>query len=198
MGKVSLLARDKGQPSRARPLAVEMQQVEREIHQHARRISMPLQGREACPPCGATPPTPARTWKIRSRGAGQSQSGVGKGRRVLCPRSRAATARQATAIRPSERVRWVAAEDGDGAGIRHFVIRCVRPGTPDRSEDDQRRCQHAFFLSRNEYETAAARAETWRLYRVHLFAQTPRIFTISPPLLTSVHLRTESWRASFS
>ncbi len=55
-----------------------------------------------------------------------------------------------------------------------------------------------FFLSRNEYETAAARADSWQLYRVHLFAQTPRIFTISPPLLASVHLRTETWRASFS
>ena len=35
------------------------------------------------------------------------------------------------------------------------------------------------------------------IYRVHLFAKTPRIFTITPPLESVVHLRPETWRASF-
>ena len=96
------------------------------------------------------------------------------------------------------KVRWIAAEDGDGAGydmlsfdpsgLEHLIeVKTTNGGaaTP-------------FFQSRNEYEKAAARADSWQLYRIHLFAQTPRIFTISPPLRASVHLQTETWRASFS
>jgi hypothetical protein len=108
--------------------------------------------------------------------------------------------RQLTKLQRSDlahRVRWIAAEDSDGAGYdilsfdpsgreRLIEVKTTNGGTTT-----------PFFLSRNEYETAAARTDSWRLYRVHLFAQTPRIFTISPPLLTSVHLRTETWRASF-
>jgi hypothetical protein len=55
-----------------------------------------------------------------------------------------------------------------------------------------------FFLSRNEHDTAAARASDWRLYRVHRFSKEPRIFQIAPPLRDSLILQTESWRATFS
>ena len=98
----------------------------------------------------------------------------------------------------SERVRWIAAEDGDGAG---YDILSFDPSGRERLIEVKTTNGGAttpFFLSRNEYETAAAHVESWRLYRVHLFAQSPRIFTIAPPLSTSVHLRTETWRASFS
>ena len=54
-----------------------------------------------------------------------------------------------------------------------------------------------FFLTRNEHEVATTRADAWRLYRVHQFAQTPRIFTLAPPLEAVVNLRTEAWRAEF-
>ena len=96
------------------------------------------------------------------------------------------------------KVRWIAAEDGDGAG---YDILSFDPSGRERLIEVKTTNGGAttpFFLSRNEYETAAARANSWQLYRVHLFAQTPCIFTISPPLLASVHLRTETWRASFS
>jgi hypothetical protein len=98
----------------------------------------------------------------------------------------------------SEKIRWIAAEDGDGAG---YDILSFDPSGRERLIEVKTTNGGAmtpFFLSRNEYETAAAHADSWRLYRVHLFAQAPRIFTIAPPLLTSVHLRTETWRASFS
>ncbi|MGO9004711.1 MAG: DUF3883 domain-containing protein [Beijerinckiaceae bacterium] len=97
----------------------------------------------------------------------------------------------------ARKVRWIAAEDGDGAG---YDILSFDPTGRERLIEVKTTNGGAttpFFLSRNEYETAAARADSWRLYRVHLFAQTPRIFAISPPLLTSVRLRTETWRASF-
>jgi Domain of unknown function (DUF3883) len=96
------------------------------------------------------------------------------------------------------KVRWIAAEHGDGAG---YDILSFDPSGRERLIEVKTTNGGAatpFFLSRNEYETTAARAHSWRLYRVHLFAQTLRIFTISPPLLASVHLRTETWRASFS
>jgi hypothetical protein len=37
----------------------------------------------------------------------------------------------------------------------------------------------------------------WCIYRVHLFAKEPRVFTVAPPLEDAVHLRPETWRASF-
>jgi hypothetical protein len=55
-----------------------------------------------------------------------------------------------------------------------------------------------FFLSRNEHETSVARSASWRLYRVHLFAQRPRVFVVQPPIDKVLLLRTETWRASFS
>jgi hypothetical protein len=97
----------------------------------------------------------------------------------------------------ADRVRWVAAEDGDGAG---YDILSFDPDGRERLIEVKTTNggpRTPFFLSRNEHEVAAARADSWRLYRVHLFAQTPRIFTVSPPLLGSVHLRAETWRASF-
>jgi hypothetical protein len=39
-----------------------------------------------------------------------------------------------------------------------------------------------FFLTRNECHLAMERPAEWRIYRVHLFAKEPRIFTIAPPL----------------
>jgi uncharacterized protein DUF3883 len=88
----------------------------------------------------------------------------------------------------SDRVRWIATEDGDGAG---YDILSFDPSGRERLIEVKTTNGGAmtpFFLSHNEYETAAAHADSWRLYRVHLFAQTPRIFTISPPLFASVHL----------
>jgi len=98
----------------------------------------------------------------------------------------------------SERVRWISDEDGDGAGYDILSFDASGRERLIEVKSTNGGANTPFFLSRNEYETAAAHAESWRLYRVHLFAQTPRIFTISPPLLASVHLRTETWRASFS
>lgn len=56
---------------------------------------------------------------------------------------------------------------------------------------------HPFFLSRVEKEVADERCDSWRLYRLHAFAQDPRIFTLTPPLEDALRLRTETWRASF-
>src|ERR1019366_5738805 len=105
----------------------------------------------------------------------------------------------AGAARPdlARKVRWVAAEDGDGAGYDVLSFdergrdRLLEVKTTNGSGRDP------FYLSRNEREVADERPEDWRIYRVHLFAKGPRVFTVAPPLEESVHLRPEPWRASF-
>ena len=97
----------------------------------------------------------------------------------------------------ARKVRWVAEEDGDGAGYDIYSFdpygheRLIEVKTTNGA------ARTPFFLSRNECELAAERPTDWSIYRVHLFARQPRIFTISPPLENSVYLRPETWRASF-
>lgn len=107
--------------------------------------------------------------------------------------------RLAASDRPdlARKVRWVTTEDGDGAG---YDIRSFHPSGRERLievKTTNGAARTPFFLSRNEHDTAAARPESWRIYRVHLFAQSPRIFTIAPPLAQALHLRAENWQASF-
>jgi hypothetical protein len=95
------------------------------------------------------------------------------------------------------KVRWVSDQDGDGAG---YDISSFDPDGEERLIEVKTTnggAKTPFFLSRNEYDIAAAHPQSWRLYRLHLFAQSPRIFTLAPPLETALHLRTETWRASF-
>ena len=94
-------------------------------------------------------------------------------------------------------VKWVAVEEGDGAGydVLSFDVsgheRLLEVKTTNGS------AQTPFFLSRNECSLAAERPQDWLIYRVHLFSEQPRIFTIAPPLEKTLKLRAESWRASF-
>jgi hypothetical protein len=97
----------------------------------------------------------------------------------------------------ARQIRWVSAEDGDGAGydIRSFNShgdeRLIEVKTTNGS------ARTPFFVSRTESDLANERPDAWCIYRVHRFAQEPHIFTIVPPLEGRVHLRTEIWRASF-
>lgn len=97
----------------------------------------------------------------------------------------------------ARKVRWVSAVDGDGAG---YDVLSFDPCGHDRLievKTTNGSAQTPFYLSRNEFEVARERPLEWRLYRVHLFARDPRIFTIAPPLESAVHLRVETWRAHF-
>lgn len=97
----------------------------------------------------------------------------------------------------ADNVRWVADVDGDGAG--YDVLSFEESGQERLIEVKTTNggARTPFFLTRNEHEVAEARSDVWRLYRVHLFAQRPSIYTLSPPLAQAVHLRAEAWRASF-
>lgn len=94
-------------------------------------------------------------------------------------------------------IRWVAAEDGDGAG--YDVLSFDQTGSERLIEvkTTNGAARTPFFLTRNERELSSERPTDWRIYRVHLFIKNPRIFSISPPLESAVTLRPETWRASF-
>jgi hypothetical protein len=97
----------------------------------------------------------------------------------------------------ARKVRWISEEEGDGAG---YDILSFNPGGHERLievKTTNGAARTPFFLSRNECDLATERPEYWSIYRVHLFARKPRIFTILPPLENTVHLKPETWRASF-
>jgi len=96
----------------------------------------------------------------------------------------------------ARKVRWVAEEDGDGAGfdIASFDLdgreRLIEVKTTNGAGATP------FFLTRNELTVASERYEHWHLYRVHFFAQRPRVFTVRPPLDSVLRLDPETWRAT--
>jgi Domain of unknown function (DUF3883) len=97
----------------------------------------------------------------------------------------------------ARRIRWTAVEDGDGAGydVSSFDLtglpRFIEVKTTNGSS------RTPFFLTRNEWDVAKQYPAEWLIYRVHMFATGPRIFTVSPPLDSYVKLSPETWRASF-
>ncbi len=76
----------------------------------------------------------------------------------------------------AQKVRWVAAEDGDGAG--YDVLSFDRTGCERLIEvkTTNGAARTPFFLTRNEREFATERPEEWRIYRVHLFAKSSSYF----------------------
>ncbi len=96
------------------------------------------------------------------------------------------------------KVRWVSQEEGDAAGYDILSFdpvagreRLIEVKTTNGT------ARTPFFLSRNEAYVANERPLEWKIYRVHLFARSARIFTIAPPLENALHLTPETWRASF-
>ncbi|MGA7796969.1 MAG: DUF3883 domain-containing protein [Candidatus Acidiferrales bacterium] len=98
----------------------------------------------------------------------------------------------------ARRVRWVADEDGDGAG---YDVLSFDPAGSERLlevKTTNGSAKTPFFITRNECALATERPADWRIYRVHMFAKSPRIFTIVPPLENAVSLSPQIWCASFS
>jgi len=97
----------------------------------------------------------------------------------------------------ARKVRWVAEEEGDGAG--YDVLSFDQKGRERLLEvkTTNGSARTPFFVTRNECAVATERPADWRIYRVHLFATEPRIFTIAPPLERAANLQPETWRVSF-
>lgn len=94
-------------------------------------------------------------------------------------------------------VRWVAEEDGDGAGydIASFEpdgrARLVEVKTTNGWE------RTPFFISRNELDVANERRSEWKLLRLWDFSREPKGFELHPPLDAHVSLTAQTFRASF-
>jgi hypothetical protein len=97
----------------------------------------------------------------------------------------------------AQMVRWVSEEDGDGAGYDVLSFDPIGHERLIEVKTTTGAARTPFYLSRNECALAEERPEAWSIYRVHLFAKNPRVFTISPPLEDALILRPETWRASF-
>ncbi len=97
----------------------------------------------------------------------------------------------------ARKIRWVAAEDGDGAG--YDILSFNTSGSEHLIEvkTTNGASRTPFFLTTNECDMSRERTLHWKIYRVHMFARDPRIFMISPPLESSVLLTPTTWRASF-
>lgn len=86
------------------------------------------------------------------------------------------------------RVRWVADEDGDGAG---YDIASFAPDGAERLLEVKTTNgweRTPFHLTRNEIAVADGRRDAWELVRLWNFAREPRAFAIRPPLDTHVAL----------
>ena len=78
----------------------------------------------------------------------------------------------------AEGVRWVAREDGDGAG---YDIRSFRPDGSDRLIEVKTTNlgpRTPFYITRWEIETSRRHAPAYSLFRVHGFARDPRIYVL--------------------
>lgn len=95
----------------------------------------------------------------------------------------------------ASKVRWVAQEDGDGAG---YDIHSYDQQGNDRLievKTTQGARSTPFFVTRNELSLAHERPDHFRLYRLYEVGQAPRLFKLKPPLEEAVTLEAETWRA---
>lgn len=97
----------------------------------------------------------------------------------------------------ARKVRWVAQEDGDGAG---YDIRSYGLDGGERLLEVKTTLGHArtpFYLSSNELVFSQERPDAFRLLRVYDFAGSAKAFELEPPLTDHVGLLPTAYRASF-
>lgn len=98
----------------------------------------------------------------------------------------------------ARKVRWVAQEDGDGAGydIRSFDThgreRLIEVKTTEGTE------RTPFYLTRNERALSDERPDAFRLYRLYRFSRQPRLFELAPPLDAALTLEPLVYKASLT
>lgn len=97
----------------------------------------------------------------------------------------------------ARKVRWVAQEDGDGAG---YDIRSYDISGSERLLEVKTTLGHArtpFYLTSNELAFSQERPDAFRLLRVYDFAGAAKAFELEPPLNDHVGLVPTTYRASF-
>ncbi|WP_332685393.1 DUF3883 domain-containing protein [Bosea sp. (in: a-proteobacteria)] len=96
----------------------------------------------------------------------------------------------------AERVRWIAVEDGDGAG---YDIASFEPdGSPRLIEVKTTNGweRTPFHITRTELAAADANRDAWQLIRIWNLARSPKAFSIRPPLDAHVQLTPTSFLAT--
>lgn len=97
----------------------------------------------------------------------------------------------------ARKVRWVAEEDGDGAGYdiksfdnagseRFLEVKTTRGGA-----------RTPFFISENERTFSEECSEQFTLIRLYDFSRATRAFELAPPLSDQVNLAPAVWKATF-
>jgi hypothetical protein len=156
---------------------------------------------EAPPPHSVEPPDPPQLMRLvrkydpaerdaRNRALGTQ----GEERVLLSERQRLQSFDRQDLAR---KVRWVAQEDGDGAG---YDIRSFEANGAERLVEVKTTLGSArtpFFLSRNELAFSEERPDAFKLVRLYDFARAPKAFEIVPPLSGHVHLQPTAYQASF-
>jgi hypothetical protein len=97
----------------------------------------------------------------------------------------------------ARRVRWIAQEEGDGAG---YDIRSFEADGRERLLEVKTTTGHQltpFFLTENERGLSEERPDAFRIVRLYDFMRQPRAFELVPPLERCVLLRPASYKASF-
>jgi hypothetical protein len=94
-------------------------------------------------------------------------------------------------------VRWVAQEDGDGAGYDILSFDTAGQELLLEVKTTLGGATTPFYLTRNEFALAEERTDAFRLRRVYSFAREPRMFELAPPLAESVRLSPHTFLASF-
>ncbi|MBX3499956.1 MAG: DUF3883 domain-containing protein [Alphaproteobacteria bacterium] len=98
----------------------------------------------------------------------------------------------------ARKVRWVAQEDGDGAGydIRSFDARGTERLIEVKTTQGMERTP--FYLTRNERTLSDERPDAFRLYRLYQFSKQPRLFELRPPLDSVLALEPLVFKASLT
>ncbi len=97
----------------------------------------------------------------------------------------------------AQKIKWVSQEDGDGAG---FDILSFEVTGKERLIEVKTTIGHQttpFYISANEFALSNERPDQFRLMRVFDFSKRPKAFELRPPLLHSLILTPQSFRASF-
>lgn len=97
----------------------------------------------------------------------------------------------------AKKVRWISAEEGDGAG---FDILSFDADGSERLLEVKTTVGHQttpFFISSNEMQLSESKPKEFRLVRLYDFAKKPKVFELKPPLSESVLLKTAVFKAYF-
>ncbi|MER2507909.1 MAG: DUF3883 domain-containing protein [Amaricoccus sp.] len=97
----------------------------------------------------------------------------------------------------ARRIRWIAEEDGDGAG---YDILSFSESGEERFLEVKTTAgagRTPFFVSSNEKRVSDERPTEFRIFRLYDFAREAKAFLIKPPLGDHLVLETANYRASF-